>query len=193
MYSTKLLQFIQQTIPIKLEIAIQIAEQFTERNLKKGELFLEEGKIRNDYLFLESGFMRSFLYDTEGEEVTLNFHNQNNVVFEVASFFQRQPSQENIQALVDCKAWVITFDKLNGLFHTVPEFRELGRALLVKGFVAFKLRTLGLINKNAVQRHEILIQNNPEIFQYAPLKYIASYLGITDSSLSRIRANFNKK
>ena len=79
------------------------------------------------------------------------------------------------------------------LFHSIYEFREFGRMILVKGFISFKQRTLSLINESAEQRYETLITARPEIFQRAPLKYIASYLGITDSSLSRIRRELAHK
>jgi len=82
---------------------------------------------------------------------------------------------------------------LQTLFHNIPEFREFGRMILVKGFIAFKQRALSLINETAEQRLENLIKVRPEIFQKAPLKNIASYLGITDTSLSRIRREITKK
>jgi CRP-like cAMP-binding protein len=190
---TSLINFIQQTIPLTNEMADKIAQHFQSRKLKKGEIFLEEGKISTEYLFLESGFIRSYLYDTEGNEVTVNFYAPHSVVFEVQSFFQKIPTQENIEALLDSSGWVISFDQLNMLFHTIPEFREFGRAVLVKGFVALKSRTLSMINKTAEQRYETLITSNPAVFQCSPLKHIASYLGITDTSLSRIRKEFSKK
>lgn len=189
----KLKQFISNTISIDHDLLDQMTIPFKEKVIKKGELFLEEGKVSNEYLYLETGFMRSFLCDTEGNEVTLNFFSANNVVFEVASFFQRIPSQENIQALSDCTGWMLNFDDLNALFHNIPAFREFGRAQLVKGFIVFKSRTFAMINKSAEQRYEALMKYNPEILQQAPLKYIASYLGITDTSLSRIRKEFAGK
>lgn len=79
------------------------------------------------------------------------------------------------------------------MFHSVPEFREFGRAILVKEFVTYKQRTLSMINKSAEERYAQLIQTNKDIFQYAQLKHIASYLGITDTSLSRVRREFATK
>ena len=169
-----------------------IVAQFTEKHLKKGELFLKQGRVSNEYLFLEQGFIRSYLFDTEGNEITINFYANNDIVFEVASFFQRIPSQENFEATTNCTGWVLTYEKLNKLFHELPEFREFGRNVLVKGFSAFKMRTISLINKTAEERYELLVTSKPEIFQHAQLKHIASYLGITDTSLSRIRRAFMK-
>ena len=185
--------YIQSVILIKEDIALSIIEQFTPVQISKNEVFLKEGEISNKYLFLEKGFLRSYIDDTEGNEVTINFHGPNSMVFEVSSFFQRIPTFENIQAIKDSSGYYVTYDKLNYLFHSIPEFRDLGRAILVRGFITYKERTFSLINKTAEQRYEALLQKNPEIFQNAPLKQIASYLGITDTSLSRIRKEFANK
>ncbi|GAA4435602.1 Crp/Fnr family transcriptional regulator [Pontibacter saemangeumensis] len=180
-------------MPVNPNIARDIAAHFNERSFGKGELFLKEGQVSNEYLFLESGCMRSFLYDTEGNEVTMNFFTAQQPVFEVASFFQQIPAEEYLEAVTQSNGSVISYDKLNYLFHAIPEFREIGRALLVKGFIQFKKRTLSLINKTADERYKELMRTNPEVFQYASLKHIASYLGVTDTSLSRIRREFLNK
>jgi CRP-like cAMP-binding protein len=166
---------------------------FEEKSFTKNDFFLKEGFISNQYLILETGFLRAFTHDTEGNDVTTNLYPPNSLVLEVASFFHRTPAKENIQALTDSKGWVITFEKLNGLFHAYPAFRETGRAILVKGFAALKGRMLSMINETAEQRYLTLLKTNPDIFQQAPLKYIASYLGVTDTSLSRIRKELAKK
>ena len=185
--TTALRQFFQAVHPLSDAIASEIAAHFTPAHLKKGAYFLQEGARSNDYLFLEKGIIRSFLFDTKGTEVTTNFYSSGNVVFEAASFFQRIPSQENFIAVTDCTGWTISFSQLNAIFHAMPAFRETGRAILVKTLVTLKMRTLSMINQTAEQRYAALLSSHPEIFQHVPLKYIASYLGITDTSLSRIR------
>ena len=192
MSSSLLISFLTSSNLISPSTAQQIANQFTEENLKKHDYLLQEGKLANKYFFLEDGFMRSFAYDLEGYDITTNFYSVNQVVFEVSSFFQRTPSRENIQCLTDCQGWYITYEQLNNFFHALPEFREFGRSILVKGFSALKTRMLSMITETAEERYARLIQSNPEIFQHAPLKHIASYLGITDTSLSRIRKDFQK-
>lgn len=121
------------------------------------------------------------------------FYAPGQVVFEVSSLFERTKSLENIQALSDCEGWFITYKQLNTLFHSLPEFREFGRSMLVKGFSALKVRMLSTITETAESRYEQLLKTNPEIFQQASLKVIASYLGITDTSLSRIRKEIARK
>lgn len=187
----QLIGFLTSTHVISGVKASEIAAYFEEKELQKNALFLKEGQVSNEYLILSSGFMRAYSVDLSGNEVTTAFYSAVQPVFEVASFFNRAPSKENIQALTPSKGWVITFENLNHIFHSIPEFREFGRSILVRGFSNLKLRMLSMITETAEQRYASLLQHNPEIFQYAPLKYIASYLGITDSSLSRIRKDIN--
>ena len=187
MKNKNLHSFITSITPIADQRVAEIASHFSEISFRKNDFFLKEGTISNNYLFLEEGFMRAFTYDLDGNDVTTGFFGEKQIVFEVASYFMRAPSKENIQALMDCKGYYLTYEQLNGLFHSMPEFREFGRAILVRGFVALKQRTLSMINDTAEKRYENLLSTNPEIFRNAPLKNIASYLGITDTSLSRIR------
>jgi CRP-like cAMP-binding protein len=190
----KLIQFIERVIPMPRQKVQEIASSFKKIEIAKGDYFIRYEKINSEYLFLENGFIRAFTFDLDGNEVTTDFYSDNQIVFEVASFFQGTTSKENFQALEASDGWYITFDQLQTLFHTIPEFREFGRMILVKGFIAFKQRTLSLINETAEQRLANLVKVRPEIFQKAPLKNIASYLGITDTSLSRIRREMvNKK
>lgn len=184
---TALVRFFQAIYPISDSAALAVAQHFHPVPISKGSYFLAAGQRSPYYLFLEQGFMRSFLFDTEGEEVTTNLYPPGNVVFEPASFFQHVPSQESFQAVTDCTGWQIGFEELNNLFHTLPHFREAGRAILVQSLVSLKIRTLSMLAQTAEQRYAALLHQQPEICQQVPLKYIASFLGITDTSLSRIR------
>jgi len=193
MNKEKLSEFLRSTNLVSFSAAIEIADHFTHKIFPKNQFLLIEGKISDDYLFLEKGYMRAFAHDTDGNEVTTNFCCPGDIVLEVSSFFNRTRSKENIQALSDCEGWSITYEQLNNLFHALPEFREFGRATLVKGFATLKIRMLAMITETAEERYEHLLKNNPEIFQQASLKNIASYLGITDTSLSRIRKDLARK
>ncbi len=189
----KLIQFLQSTNLVSQKTAEEIGDSFIQKEIKRNEFLFKEGRVCNEYFFLEDGFIRAFAYDTEGNDVTTNFYSSNQVVFEVSSFFNRAISKENFQAIVDCNGWYITYQQLNNLFHSLHEFREFGRAILVRGFASLKTRMLSMITETAEQRYEGLLKTNPEIFQHAALKHIASYLGMTDTSLSRIRKEYSKK
>jgi CRP-like cAMP-binding protein len=174
------------------EAANEIGNNFEPVQINRHEFVLRKGMISDRYFFLESGLFRAYTENTNGEEVTTAFYKPGTAVFEPASYFKRIPSKENIQALTDCAAWNCKYENLQKLFHGLPEFREMGRAILVNGLIALKERTLGMINQTAEERYRQMLEEHPEIFQNASLKQIASYLGITDTSLSRIRRELSR-
>jgi CRP-like cAMP-binding protein len=137
--------------------------------------------------------MRSYIYDLEANEVTTAFCSRKMFASDLLSFFKRIPSKTNIHALTDCLTWYITYDDMQESFHAIPEFREFGRLNIINQFGILQQRMLSMLQQTAEQRYGDLVYANPEILQYAPLKYIATYLGITDTSLSRIRKEFIKK
>lgn len=154
---------------------------------QKGNFILEKETTAQNYLILESGLMRSFTYDYSGNDITTDFFCPPDVVIEVLSLFQRVPSQENIQAVTTCVCHKIEFDVFQELYHSIPGFSEWGRLWMTGKLFRFKQRSLKMITTSAKERYENLIKEKPQIVLHSPLKHIASYLGITDTSFSRIR------
>jgi len=183
-----LLHFLQNTGLISAQQAPEIAAYFVPKTLEKHEFLLREGQVCDEYLLLDTGLVRAFANDPDGNDVTTGLYTSGQLVFEVASFFNRTPSQENMQALTAGTGWSITYQQLNALFHARPEFREFGRSVLVKSLAALKGRMLAMITETAATRYARLLHAQPQLVQQVPLKYLASYLGVTDTSLSRIRA-----
>lgn len=167
-----------------LEVIFQKHQQET---YPKGTILLKEGKTANEYYILESGLVRSYVYDYEGNEITTNFFTENEVVIVPNSLFQRVASEETLQTLTDCRLWKIKFNDFQQLFHDIPGFREWGRLWFTNQLFALKQRTLDMVRETASNRYIKLMNERPQIVQYAPLKQIAAYLGITDTSLSRVR------
>ena len=188
MEPVQLIQFLQSTGLISASQAVEIACGFAPKTISRQEFLLRAGTISDAYFFLDSGILRAFAPDADGNDVTTGFYSAGQVVFEVSSFFNRTPSPENIQALTDCSGWFVSYRQLNSLFHGRAEFREFGRSLLVRELMRLKTRLLGLTVETAAARYDALMRASPELLQHVPLKYVASYLGVTDSSLSRIRA-----
>ena len=188
-----LINFIKLAIPMCDNKASEIADNFEPVSLYKNDFLLKDGTVCNNYFFLEKGFIRAYTFDTEGNEVTNNLYGRNSIVFEVASYIKRTPSQENIQALTDCFGWKGNYANLQNLFHTSPEFRGFAREILVNSFIELKERTLSMINLTAEKRYEILLKSRQDIIQNVSIKHIASFLGITDTSLSRIRKEITLK
>lgn len=169
-----------------------ICDSYERVEIKKGTFLLKEGEIANQYYILESGLIRSFVNDYQGNDITTNFFALNEIVIEVASLFQRVPTKENIQAVTDCICWKIDFKTFQTFFNNIEGFREWGRSYLSQSLFYFKQKSISLITDSATERYLALIKEKPEVFKFAPLKHIATYLGITDTSLSRIRKEIVK-
>lgn len=164
-----------------------IIPKFKQVKFSKNDFFLQEGKIENQYWFLESGFVRSFVYDTNSNDITTNFYSSTDIVIDWSSFFLRNPTRENVQALTDCICWQLDFDTFQQLFHGIETFREHGRTRLVNSYFALKKHSVSIIADQAKERYIQLLKDKPHLIQNISLQHIASFLGITKYSLSRIR------
>ncbi|HLV69372.1 MAG TPA: Crp/Fnr family transcriptional regulator [Xanthomarina sp.] len=156
-------------------------------SFKKNDFILKQGDIANDYMILENGLMRSFAFDYKGNDITTDFFCNYDIVIEVLSLFQRIPTTENIQALTDCDCWKLDFDVFQELYHSIPGFSEWGRLWMTNSLFHFKQRSVEMVTISAKERYLQLIKEKPQVILQSPLKNIASYLGITDTSFSRIR------
>lgn len=164
-----------------------ILSKFRKVEFKKHDYLLQEGRVAGHYWFVESGFIRSYAIDTRGNDISTNFYSSGDIVIDWPSFFQRQPTREYIQSLTGSTCWELDFVTFQQLFHNMETFREAGRARLVESYFELKKHNVSLITDQAKDRYKRLISEKPDILQNVSLKQIASYLGITDTSLSRIR------
>ena len=153
----------------------------------KGHFFLNIGAYANEYFILEKGLVRAYVIDLIGNDITTDFFEQGDIAIEVSSLFMGIRSQENIQALTDGVAWKINLEAFQYLFESIDGVSEWGRAWFSKQLFQSKRRAIDMITKSATDRYLYLANNKPRIIQKAQVKQIASYLGITDTSLSRIR------
>jgi len=169
------------------EKADMISTYFTMKSMDKGELLIREGRTSKQSYFLESGIIRCYIIDLNGDEVTTRFFSAPDFLNDYLSFFEQKPSEENYELLTDCVLYAISYDNVQHCFHTIPEFREWGRMLLTLNYAYVNKRMIAFHKETAQERYVNLQNNNPEIIDKVPLQIIASYLGITKYSLSRIR------
>lgn len=193
MKSQNLEIFIRSNIPMSVEKSKILAEKFELIILPKNELLILEGKPTNNTYILDYGFIRSFTNDSQGNDVTTNIFSPYCFVNDVLAFFKKKPASENFQTITECTVWKMSYEDVQTNFHSIPEFREFGRMMLINNLSILKKRMLGMIQDTAEERYLKLMKQHPEILQHIPLKMIATYLGITDSSLSRIRKEIMQK
>ncbi len=165
----------------------EIISLHTKIVLQKNDFLLEEGKMANAYFLVEAGLIRFYVNDFNGNEITTQFICENEIANEVSSLFQRIPSVQNIQAVTDAIVWKIDFNDFQHLYHSMESVREWGREWMSAQLFQTQQRSIEMITQSASFRYLHLMENRPQIIQQAPLKQIASYLGIADTSLSRIR------
>ncbi len=165
----------------------KLLESHIRVEFKKGDFLLKEGETSDEYYLLEEGLVRAFVHDYDNNEITTEFFTSNEIVIIPSSLFQKIPSKENLQAVTDCVLWKIEYDVFQELFHKIEALREWGRFWFSVQVFSMKQRSLEMITESATNRYLNLMKEKPDIIKFAPLKQIASYLGITDSSLSRIR------
>jgi CRP-like cAMP-binding protein len=161
--------------------------------LKKGDLLLKKGQISKSYSCIEKGLIRSYVYDYNGNEITTGFIGKNEIAIDVTSLFNQIPSVEYLEAITDCECYAIGFDQFQHLYHSIKGFSEWGRSWMSESLFKLKQRTLSVITESAADRYKSLTTAHPQILLQAPLKHIATYLGITDTSLSRIRKELLKE
>ncbi|PZD76545.1 Crp/Fnr family transcriptional regulator [Mesonia sp. K7] len=164
-----------------------LMQAHTKVAFSKNEIILNEGKVSNAYYLIKKGLFRSYVIDYQGNEITTGFFGPHDILIEVASLFLRIPSKESLQALTDGEVYKIEFDDFQNLYSSIEGFTEWGRTWMSHQLFMAKHRAVTMHTQSASQRYLDLMNENPQIIKKVPLKYIASYLGITDTSLSRIR------
>ncbi len=163
-----------------------ILNQYQRLEFAKNDFLIREETTANFYYFMESGFARSYVIDLEGNDISTKFFSSKDIVIDWHSYFLKTKCRENIQAITPCVAWKITFDDFMKLFN-IEAFREVGRTRLVNNYFELKNHSVSIIADPAKDRYLNLLKTKPDIVQNVPLKQIATYLGVTDTSLSRIR------
>lgn len=165
----------------------QIASFHKKKKFAKDELILAKDQVLESYYLLEKGVVRAFVNDMDNNDITTEFFIDGDIVIIPSSLFQQIPSQESLQAVTDCEVWEIKYDDFQEVFRSIPSFAEWGRLWFTYQLFTLKQRSLDMITISATNRYLKLSKEKPQILQTVPLKFIASFLGITDTSLSRIR------
>ncbi len=170
----------------------KILNAYERKEFAKNDYLIREGSVANFYYFVESGFARSYAIDLEGNDISTKFFSSTDIVIDWHSYFLKTKCREDIQAITPCVMWKISFENFMKLFN-IEAFREVGRTKLISNYFELKTHSVSIISDPAKDRYLNLIKQKPDIVQNVPLKQIATYLGITDTSLSRIRKEITDK
>ncbi|MEI9943526.1 MAG: Crp/Fnr family transcriptional regulator [Chitinophagaceae bacterium] len=185
----QLLSHIKNYSPLSIEAQHALQDCFEQVVFSKNEFLLTEGKICRHLYFLQQGALRGF-YNLEGKEITHWFGFENDFVTSFHSFITQEPAVENIQLLEGSVLWAISKETLDKLFDKHHEIERLVRIAYEKYYIRLEERYVNAQFKTAAELYENLLQQTPHILERVPLGHIASYLGISQETLSRIRSRF---
>ena len=161
----------------------------TISTIKKGDFFIKQDEICTTLSFVNFGIFRSFYYSNNDEEVTYCFTFPNTLLVAYSSFITQNKSEENLQALTDSEIISISKKELENLAESNNKWLNFLKIIAEKEYVELEKWIFNHQKSNAQKRYVDLIHSNPQFVQQIPLHYIASYLGITQRHLSRIRAS----
>ena len=158
-----------------------------ERFYSKKSIILRKGEIENMFCYLEKGSIRYFIPRSEDIEVTFGFRHEDEFSSAYDSFVSRKPSHYSLEAMEDSVLWCIEYDDLQEIYARTSVGNIIGRVFAEYNLVEKWNRELSFINQTAEERYLDIFANRPELIKKVPLKYLASYIGVTPQALSRIR------
>ncbi len=175
---------IQQRISDK-EWAFFVSK-LSRQEFPKNHIVLETGQIEDYLSFVERGIIRYYIPKLEND-LTFTFVFDNSFVSGYDSFLTRKPSTYHIATLTKTILWRLTYTDLQTIYNETEIGNLIGRQASEDLFIKKSKRELSLLNETAEQRYQNLFTEQPHLIQHIPLKYIASYVGVTPQALSRIR------
>lgn len=166
---------------------------FLPKKLRKKQYLLQEGDVCKYIVFVERGLLRSYTIDNKGSEHILQFAMEGWWSADLYSFLTNEVSSYHIEALEDCELLMITKNSWDLLLERVPALERYFRILLQNNLIATQRRLMGELSETAEEKYLKMLNAYPDIMQRVPQHMIASYLGITRETLSRIRSQLAMK
>lgn len=188
----ELINKIKSSIHLSPEAEEYLFSISKEKNVTKGSILIRQGQAVNKIFFVESGCLRSYCVDKSGKEHTLQFAIKDWWISDYIAIHSNETATLNVECLMDSNIIEFNSKKLDGIHALFPEFEPFQRKNLERHVVSLHKRILNQLQLTAPERYELFKEQYPDIEQYTPNYHIASYLGITQQSLSRIRVEKSK-
>ncbi|MEM6344686.1 MAG: Crp/Fnr family transcriptional regulator [Bacteroidota bacterium] len=180
--------FLCSLVPFSDQELSLLNSLFVASSWSKKSYFARSGDYPHQVALVESGVLRAFFRNDQGEEYNKTFFRAGTMVGAYSALVSSQQNQINLQCLTDCKLWVVDYQQLTALYDEYHLVERLARLLAEQFFVLKEKREIELVTLDARARYQIFQQEHPGLEQQIPLYHIASYLGVSATQLSRIRA-----
>jgi CRP-like cAMP-binding protein len=162
-----------------------------EKEISKDEFYQEAGRTPKEFIFLVEGIFRISYYSNKGDEVTKYFLDENHFIIDLESYTLNRPSSEYFQAITDCRYVVLSRNAMKELSDTIVVWDEIMNRIISKALTEKVGKISMMMAEDATERYLNFFERFPKLANRIPLSYLASYLGITQSSLSRIRRSIS--
>jgi CRP-like cAMP-binding protein len=166
---------------------------FVPKKIRKRQYLLNEGDVSQHTAFVERGLLRSYTVDDKANEHIIQFALEGWWIADMYSFLTGEPASYNIDAIEDSELLLLTPRSMDEMLVKIPKMERYFRILQQNSLIALQRRMIGSLSLTAEEKYLKLIDNYPDIVQRVPQQYIASYLGITPETLSRIRKQVVRK
>lgn len=173
--------------PVSSQELSVIQTYFKEEKLSKNEIFTNSGEICNRLSVVKSGILRVFALSENGREITQWLSTKDFFVTELMGFFFNQPNRWTIQAFTEVELLTISKTDYIKLCQEFPKWIEIEKQFIIKCFAMMEDRIFSHLSMTAEERYNKYFEQNKELFNQVPLQYIASVLGMTPETFSRIR------
>ncbi|MBS1598377.1 MAG: Crp/Fnr family transcriptional regulator [Bacteroidetes bacterium] len=183
---TELEIYLQTFFGVTKDELTKISSFFNLIRLSKGEYFLKTGRSSDRLGFVQSGILREFVI-IDDKEITKWISTKGYFVVDLSSFLFSQNARWNIQVLTDCELYVINIGDYRTIKEVLPRWTELEKQFIAKCFIVLEDRIITHLAMTAEERYQQLFNFNKELFNTVPLQYLASMLGMTPETLSRLR------
>lgn len=181
-----LMDYIHSRVRLDPELRSAIQSITKTESLLKNQLLVKEGMVAHRLFFIEKGSARTF-YDHDGKDVTSWIYREGQLITSWTSFYSRTPSFENVELTEDSTIISLPFDDLQLLYRKHPRMQEFGRIMVEEQLVFLDYFYKGFMFMSAREKYELLLSVFPDVTQRVNLGHIASFLGISQETLSRIR------
>lgn len=179
-------QILNQIYPLPEASQVRLLDCITEINFPRKHLLLKADAIERKLYFIKKGIVRAYAYEND-TEITFWFGKEGDAVLSMKSYVANQPGYENIELLEDCQLYELQTEKLQALFEQDIHIANWGRKFAEQELIKTEERLIARQFSTAAERYSDLMKNHSDLLRRVSLGYIASYLGITQVSLSRIR------
>ena len=179
--------FLNTMVPISDQDFEKSVLSFKPLTLNKGDYFVKSGDLCKQAAYVNTGILRTFYINEKGEDITYCFCTENNLTASFKSFVSQTASTLSIQALKPTELLVIDYADLQQLYSDFPVWQNIGRILVEKEYIVMEKYASTLNSETAKEKYLRLLREQPSIIQKAAIQHIASYLGVTRETLSRIR------